>query len=177
VNSSTVVRRTDAGKHELAVPAHGLSLAQRRFLTLLDTPCTVGTLAMRYTTDGGKLTRDLMRLVQLGLVAWDPPVPANDPTGPGTFAGESALRPAPRDRVRRAALALVPVGAAALAWVAWTHLAATAPPGARSRASPPSRVAPATVHDTPAPDPLPIATRVLKGAPLSRARDATKPAN
>src|SRR5579862_4836262 len=47
VRSSIVVIRSEAGSAELAVPAHGLSLTQRRFLTLLDTSCTLEELGLR----------------------------------------------------------------------------------------------------------------------------------
>jgi hypothetical protein len=79
VQSSTVVRRTDAGSAELAAPAHGLSLTQRRFLTLLDTSCTVDQLAARHPAEARKFERDITRLAELGLVACDVPPPANEP--------------------------------------------------------------------------------------------------
>src|SRR6476660_678807 len=46
VHSSTIRRRTPAGEAELAAPAQGLSLTQRRFLTLLDTSCDVGQMRL-----------------------------------------------------------------------------------------------------------------------------------
>jgi len=77
MHASTVVTRTPAGNAELANPAHGLSLAQRRFLTLLDTACSVDELAARQRSDASKVERDLARLASLGLVVCAKPA-AND---------------------------------------------------------------------------------------------------
>jgi len=60
--------------------AHGLSLAQRRFLTLLDSACSVDEIAQRHRCEADKLERDLARLATLGLVACEEPAPANDPS-------------------------------------------------------------------------------------------------
>ncbi|HLW12648.1 MAG TPA: hypothetical protein VKU81_08125, partial [Casimicrobiaceae bacterium] len=76
MQSSTILRRTPAGEAELAAPAQGLSLTQRRFLTLLDTSCDVGQMRLRHAGDPEKFDRDLARLARMGLVACEtPPAP------------------------------------------------------------------------------------------------------
>jgi TonB family protein len=171
VQSSTVVRRTDAGRAELATPAHGLSLTQRRFLTLLDTSCTVDELAVRHPAEVRKFERDLTRLAELGLVACDVPVPANEanaaPVAVPVRLGAPGL-------VRRLPLVLLPL-AAALAWAAWHQWAAPAnhSSGHAARAN---AVSAATQEhrDPQSADPEPIATRVLKSDPAERTRDAVR---
>jgi TonB family protein len=171
VQSSTVVRRTDAGSAELGAPAHGLSLTQRRFLTLLDTSCTVDELAVRHPAEAQKFERDLARLAELGLVACSVPRPANEVIGAPVVV---PVRLGAPGLVRRLPLILLPL-AAALAWAAWHQWAPAAgeSPGHGVRAN----VVPTTTHEpreVRSADPEPIATRVLKGDPAERTRDAAK---
>jgi len=174
VHSSTVVRRTEAGNAELAVPAHGLSLAQRRFLTLLDTSCTVDELTHRHRAEAGKLDRDLTRLTRLGLVACDAPIPANDAAlSPPTTVRLGASGPG-----HRLAYALLAVAVGALAWLAWQHwLAPSAATGDDAGATHPVQPARDRTQERPAADPQPIATRVLKSDPVERPRDGAKDAH
>ena len=169
MHPSTIVTRTEAGNAELALPAHGLSLTQRRFLTLLDTSCSVDELARRHATDAARLERDLTRLAQLGLVARDAPAPAGPPAAP-----LAAVRLGPSALAHRLPFVLLPVAAAVAAWLAWQHWGAPA-----TALAPPDAVdarPPATAHAGPAAtDPQPIATRVLKGEPTERARDVKVP--
>jgi len=171
VHSSTVVRRTEAGSVELAAPAHGLSLTQRRFLTLLDTSCTVDQLAARHPAEVRKFERDLTRLAELGLVACDVPVPANEaietPMALPVRLGNPGL-------VRRLPLILLAL-LAALAWAAWHQWAAPAADSPVHGATPDaaSTTAQARQDRQPA-DPEPIATRVLRSDPAERTRDVAK---
>jgi TonB family protein len=171
VQSSTVVTRTDAGSAELAVPAHGLSLTQRRFLTLLDTSCTVDELALRHRAEAAKVERDLTRLVDLGLVVCAAPAPAND----AQVAPPAAVRLGVSVRSRRLPLALVLASAIALAIAGWHPWAIPdVATGDRLDRNVP-RKTPKAVEEVPAsPDPQPIATRVLKGDPLDRSRDGAR---
>ncbi|HJU21114.1 MAG TPA: TonB family protein [Casimicrobiaceae bacterium] len=189
MRSSTVVARTEAGSAELAVPAHGLSLTQRRFLTLLDTSCTLDELALRHPAAAEKLERDVSRLVDLGLVVCDHA--ANDATQaehvavndslagePKTAREEAAPRHVARigmSRGRRIAWMLIPAAIVMIAWTVWQSSSAPTLGGqARARASQSAKDASATTQPTDL-DVAPIATRVLKGDP-ERPRDASKDA-
>jgi TonB family protein len=171
VQSSTVVRRTDAGSAELAAPAHGLSLTQRRFLTLLDTSCTVDQLAARHPAEARKFERDITRLAELGLVACDVPPPANEPIDTPMAAPVRLGNPG---LVRRLPLVLLPL-AAALAWAAWHQWAAPAAHSPAHGATADTVSATAQPQpDRPPANPEPIATRVLKSDPAERTRDAAR---
>ena len=189
MRSSTVVIRTEAGSAELAVPAHGLSLTQRRFLTLLDTSCTLEELALRHPAAAEKLERDVSRLVDLGLVVCDHA--ANDAAQPDDVAANDSLagetksqrqEPAPQhialmrsSRVRRIAWTLIPVAVAIAAWAIWQSTSVPTLGGpSRARASQPAKNAGAGAQPADL-DVTPIATRVLKGDP-ERPRDASKDA-
>ena len=192
MHASTVVTRTPAGNAELANPAHGLSLAQRRFLTLLDTSCSVEDLAARQRGDPSKVERDLARLASLGLVACATPA-ANDDQAPVT-AHDARIAAANDEHARgdaRATLAAVRLGsraatsrlvylAAALGvavagFVAWHFVGASASPPPASDPQP-RRVIPPPMTVTPA-MPEPIATKVLVGdTPAARARETAKEA-
>jgi protein TonB len=190
MHASTVVTRTAAGNAELANPAHGLSLAQRRFLTLLDTACSVEELAGRQRGDPSKVERDLARLASLGLVACATPA-ANDDEAPAVAndariaaandeeaaadapAGAAPVRLGPRAASSRLAYVAAALGVAVAGFVAW-HFAgtSTSPPPARDPAPrqvipPPAPVAPTT--------PEPIATKVLVGdTPGVKTRETAK---
>lgn len=60
--------RTAAGDAELSLPALGLSLGQRRLLTLLQSPAAAAELAQKYQLEPVRLERDLTRLADLHLV-------------------------------------------------------------------------------------------------------------
>lgn len=64
----TPVCRTTAGDREIAVPSLGLSLTQRRLLTLLDHPTPPASLAERSGLPPEKFTRDLGRLARFRLI-------------------------------------------------------------------------------------------------------------
>jgi TonB family protein len=171
VQSSTVVRRTDAGSAELAAPAHGLSLTQRRFLTLLDTSCTVDQLAARHPAEARKFERDITRLAELGLVACDVPPPENEPIETPMAAPVRLGNPG---LVRRLPLVLLPL-AAALAWAAWHQWAApTAHSPAHGATADTVSATAQPQPDRPSANPEPIATRVLKSDPAERTRDAVR---
>ncbi len=65
---STLCARTTAGEAELATATQGLTLGQRRVLTLLESPAAVEELAEKFHLEPEKLARDLTRLAELKLV-------------------------------------------------------------------------------------------------------------
>ena len=160
MHASTVVTRTPAGNAELANPAHGLSLAQRRFLTLLDTACSVDELAARQRSDASKVERDLARLASLGLVVCAKPA-ANDDEALGAdndaaIAASNGAQAANDARATRVSVRLGPraaswlpyvlvaLGAVAMGLVAWRFLASSPAP------LPPRDAAPRQVTQPPA---------------------------
>jgi periplasmic protein TonB len=166
VQSSTILRRTPAGEAELAAPAQGLSLTQRRFLTLLDTSSDVGQMRLRHAGDPEKFDRDLARLAQMGLVACETP-----PAAEVADAVTGTVRLGAPRFARRLPLALLPIVAGALAWMAWQHLA---PPSTikhgDGNATSPSRAAVLRAPAADTPEPAPIATRTLRSDPVERPR-------
>jgi periplasmic protein TonB len=160
-----MLRRTSAGEAELAAPAQGLSLTQRRFLTLLDTSCDVGQMRLRHTGDPEKFARDLARLAQMGLVACEmPPMPET------TDAVTGSVRLGAPRFARGLPFALLPIVVGVIGWMAWQQRAPppTAKPGASVTS--PSRAAATRAPAADTPDPAPIATRTLRGDPAERPR-------
>jgi protein TonB len=92
-DSSTLCARTTSGEAELATPRQGLSLGQRRVLTLLQNPAAVDEVAQKHGLEPDKLARDLTRLAELRLIVLQgptiSPVPANVPSVPRTGFAES----------------------------------------------------------------------------------------
>jgi TonB family protein len=168
VSAPIEVRRTRAGDAELATPAQGLSLAQRRILTLLDTRATLADLARRHALDTARVERDAARLRLAGLIEdVAPAAPAVDAAAPVRLGAPLS---------RRVPLALVPLVAGALAWAAWQHLATPAgtdSPRARRADAP---AAEGKVSAPAAPEPVPIATRVLRGSTPERPHEPGKDA-
>jgi TonB family protein len=168
MQASTVVTRTAAGSAELAEPAHGLSLSQRRFLTLLDTACSIDALAARHPGDGEKLRRDLARLASLGLVAFDSPA-AND-----EHVALATVRLGPAGASSRLPYVLVPLAAGLLGLLAWHWLPSSPAPAQVPDAVKPAVAQPQRQDATPDPGEA-IATRVLvSDTTPPRAREPTK---
>ena len=170
MQASTLVTRTAAGSAELAAPAHGLSLAQRRFLTLLDSACSIEALAARQPADAGKLARDLGRLASLGLVVFDVPA-AND-----AHAALDAVRLGPPSTSSRLPYLLVAVAVSLLGLAAWRFLASSPAPVTAPGATRPDAVASPAPREPAAAPAEAIATRVLVSDPPVRPRDVVKDA-
>jgi len=164
------VRRTPAGNAELATPSHGLSLAQRRFLTLLDPPASVAEVARRHALDPVRLDRDAARLRLAGLIEDVAPAPVAAAVSAPVRLGSPPL-------ARRLLLALVPVAAGVLAWAAWQHLApAAGTDSTRVRRTATVPVATNGKISAPAPaEPVPIATRVLRSTAPERTKEPPVP--
>ena len=171
MDSSKVLRRTPAGDSEVAVPANGLSITQRRILTLLDTPARLDDLAVGQALDPERLCREALRLAHAGLIAYDVPVTAD--AAPVEEAATGVRLGGPRPALR-AALALSAIAAGALVWTGWqyaaqrgpsagSHIERTAKPAASDR-----------VAAVASPEVVAIATRVLRGEIPEQSRDVTR---
>ncbi|HVJ76168.1 MAG TPA: TonB family protein [Casimicrobiaceae bacterium] len=82
LDPSTLCARTTAGDAELAAPRHGLAIAQRRLLTLLDQPLPLDELAARPGLQPDRLERDLSRLAEHGLIEVHRPAGTTGPMFP-----------------------------------------------------------------------------------------------
>ena len=69
LDPATVCIRSFRGEDEVRKATHGLSLVQRRILTLLDRPRSLATFAALHRLEPRRFERDLLRLAELGLVA------------------------------------------------------------------------------------------------------------
>ena len=157
MNPSTLIRRTPAGDAELAAPASGLSISQRRFLTFLDTPATFDQVAAGHRLERDKAERDAARLAQAGLIAAErlPPA-ANDADSlpaPVRLGGPHLSRLAP--------IALLALVAGALAWYGWQHF--TSSPAIKRSHAGTTRPSAASARPAEVPaEPPVIATRTLR---------------
>jgi len=79
----TLWGRTVAGDRELARPAIGLSLVQRRLLKKLARPRPFATLAASLRIEASRLEHELVRLAELELVAFQRPGAPQPRTAPG----------------------------------------------------------------------------------------------
>jgi protein TonB len=82
LDPSTLIARTTAGDAELSAPRHGLAIAQRRLLTILDQPVPLDELAARPGIQPDRLERDLGRLAEFRLVEIHRPAGASGPMFP-----------------------------------------------------------------------------------------------
>jgi periplasmic protein TonB len=171
-DSSTLCARTAAGDAELTVPALGLSLGQRRVLSLLQDPSAFDELAQKHHLEPVKLARDLARLSDLHLVV---------------LQGASARAPAPSPARMTppaatpdpAEMAAVVIGhgtrrTPALAFAAGTLALLIATGiwyGARSRDTPSVHVAQTEVAP-PMPTAAPIGAPALPPAPAPATKEA-----
>jgi protein TonB len=158
-DSSTLCARTSAGEAELATPSQGLSLGQRRVLTLLQNPVAVDELAQQHRLEPEKLARDLTRLADLRLVVLQGPSIATTPpaTVPVRAPSKGAASMAPiviGRRARRASTLPLLAGAAALVAAVGVWYGTRASP-APAEAPKPTATAPA-----PATSPAPAAAEL-----------------
>lgn len=79
---TTVCLRSYAGDDEARQATHGLSIAQRRVLVLLDRPRVLATFAALHRLEPRRFERDLLRLAELGLVALLSPAQAIELAAP-----------------------------------------------------------------------------------------------
>ena len=159
--SSTLCARTSAGEAELSTPSQGLSLGQRRVLTLIQNPIAVDELAQQHRLEPEKLARDLTRLADLRLVVLQgtslPSTPAPAPVGPASQSDAAAMAPIIIGRGTRRAFAMPLVaGTAALLLAAgiWYGTRTVPAPTEASKTTPaPTAAAAAPVALAPVPMP------------------------
>ena len=167
VDASTIVRRTPAGDAERAAPAQGLSITQRRILTLLDTPLGLDDLARRAILDLPRVEREAARLAQAGLVACED---RRESVEPHDALATTTVRLGASRPSRGLPVMGVVAATAVLAWSAWQYLS---PPKAATIAA--TRAASAVPPQLPNADasaePAPIATRTLRGEVPDRSRE------
>ena len=175
-DSSTLSARTSAGEAELATPSQGLSLGQRRVLTLLENPIAVEELAQQHRLEPEKLARDLTRLAELRLVVLQGPAFSSAPpraSVPTSPASRTATSMAPvvigRGTRRASALPLLGgVAAVVLAAGIWyvTRGSPTPAEAAQPNAAAPGP-APTQAALAPAPAPTPPAVDTANAVALT----------
>ena len=168
MDASKPFRRTAAGDAEVLARAKGLSVTQRRILTLLDSPGRLRDLPLGPMVNTARLTRDAARLTQAGLVTYEV-------TDGSIVAANSASLVAPHRSplARPLPLILIACAACALVWVGWRFSASpSASPDGRTRAGVASAATSAPAPSSTQEPPV-IATRVLRGDP-DRNREALK---
>jgi len=158
-----LLRRTPAGDDEIARPANGLSITQRRILTLLDAPGRLGELPLGSGIDGERAQRDAARLARACLIVCEMRGSANA----AVAANASEIRRPGRALARAfGAIAMVAI-VGAVVWVGWQFSAA---PAAADGARAAIVAKPVRMNATPAPaEPAVFATRVLRSDPRAPA--------
>jgi len=91
LDPSTLIARTAAGDAELSAPRHGLAIAQRRLLTILDQPVPLDVLSARPGVQPERLERDLGRLAEGGLVEIHRPAGSTGPMFPAARRSAAAI--------------------------------------------------------------------------------------
>lgn len=181
--------RTALGDAELAAPRHGLAIAQRRLLALVDHPVAIDELVQRAGVAADRLERDLAKLVDAGLVRLQMPGPGASPllarpSRPAATPGWTVPTPAQASneaspagvapdgpvvigrKVRRGRAIAAGFGALALALGGVWFFAAPAPPSSRDTAKPPATPPMRMAADAPPRREAPTATHGA-GAPVS----------
>lgn len=169
MDSSTLLRRTPAGDDEIARPANGLSITQRRILTLLDAPERLGELPLGSGIDGERVHREAARLARAGLIVCETQGNAHEAVAANAADVRRSGMPFARPLVALTMLAIV----GAVVWLGWKF---SAPPAANAvRAS--TAAKPVTMNAAPAPaEPTVFATRVLRSDPRPPAPQPKAPA-
>ncbi|MEO8344493.1 MAG: TonB family protein [Betaproteobacteria bacterium] len=175
---SMLCARTTAGEAELATPSQGLSLGQRRVLTLLQHPAAVEELALKHQLEPDKLARDLTRLADLKLVRLQGPTvsvamatPKTDhkvksspvPTSGAATPAMPSMTPVIIGRSRRSPMLPLAAGVAALLLALGIWFGTRGNPAPRETAQPMLSL-PTPAPIAPAP-PLPAAKTTIDGAP------------
>ena len=156
-----MLRRTPAGDDEVARPANGLSITQRRILTLLDAPGRLGELPLGSGIDGERVQREAGRLARAGLIVCE--IQGNAHKAIAANAPELRRPGMPLARALGAVTMLAIVGA--VVWVGW-QFSAPRVTADGPRASTSEKTKPVRINATPAPaEPAVFATRVLRSDP------------
>ncbi len=98
LDPSTLCARTAAGDAELAAPRHGLAIALRRLLSILDHPVPLDELVQRPGVLADRVEKDLLRLAEQGLVELHGPSPTAAPVAgrPPAKVAAAPFVPVPR---------------------------------------------------------------------------------
>jgi TonB family protein len=130
--------RTTEADPELREPRLGLSLSQRKLLTLIEATRSVADITVTLHSDEARVRRDLARLIELKLVrSIDAAPPARATNAQRLAQAVPAVRMAPAVRLRGLGLGIVAVIAMATAAViAWALLDHAPPQGAVSTEPP-----------------------------------------
>lgn len=167
MDSSTLLRRTPAGDSEVAAPANGLSITQRRILTLLDTPARFGDLPLGRALDDDRLRREVLRLAQAGLLACEMQVVTA--AGPDATRSAAVLKRSTTGLTRRLSVILMAVAAVPLVWIGWQSSANPEVSIARgTQAGATHKAVSKAAASTAVPEPRVIATRVLRDPAAAR---------
>ena len=159
MDPSTLLRRTPAGDDEVARPANGLSITQRRILTLLDAPERLGELPLGSAIDGERVQREAIRLARAGLIVCEMQGSAHD----AIAANAPEVRRPAMPLARAIGAITIAAIAGAVAWTGWQF---SAPPSTADAAPASTSVKPVAINPTPAvAEPAVFATRVLRGDP------------
>lgn len=126
LDPGTICARTNAGELELRAPKSGLTLPQRRTLSLIAAPQVFAELAAEHHLEPVRLARDLARLGELGLIVLHVPpertarseAVAGD-VFPSASAGATAAQRRPA--MLRIGVALALFAAIAAVWVGLRH--------------------------------------------------------
>lgn len=159
MDSSTLLRRTPAGDDEVARPANGLSITQRRILTLLDAPGRLGELPLGSGIDGERMQREAARLARAGLIVFE--TQGNAHKAVAANAADLRRSGMPLARPLAAIAMLAVVGA-----IVWVGRQFSAPPAAANGPRASTSVKPVRINAEPVPAEPPVfATRVLRSDP------------
>lgn len=170
MDSSTLLRRTSAGDDEIARPANGLSITQRRILTLLDAPGRLGELPLGSGIDGERVQREAARLARAGLIVCETQGSAHGAVAANAAELRRSGMPLARPLVALTMLAIV----GAVVWVGWQF---SAPPAAADNARASTAAKPVRMNEPSAPEePTVFATRVLRSDPRPPASPPKAPA-
>jgi hypothetical protein len=170
VDSSTLLRRTSAGDDEIARPANGLSIPQRRILALLDAPGRLGELPLGSGIDGERVQREAARLARAGLIVCETQGSAHGAVAANAAELRRSGMPLARPLVALTMLAIV----GAVVWVGWQF---SAPPAAADNARASTAAKPVRMNEPSAPEePTVFATRVLRSDPRPPASPPKAPA-
>jgi len=101
IDPATICARTGAGETELAQARNGLTLPQRKALSLLAAPRVYAEFAAENSLDPGRLGRDFSRLAELGLITLQlGSVVIAPPARPRADAAPARATTAPRPKAK-----------------------------------------------------------------------------
>ncbi len=168
LDPGTICARSSAGEAELRAAKSGLTLPQRKLLSLLVAPRAYAELAAENHLEPLRAARDLARLASLGLIVLHLPSSRTPRQGPPPAAADPHLRPvvlggrgSSQARAPRIAMAATLVMAMGVGWIMFGGDPApkpATPSSASSDAAAPALAAPVTLAGDTAPVAAPPAS-------------------